>query len=128
MQEGSFVRRCPTVRQFDCPTLESGRPDSNRRRPAWEAGILPLNYARKGPAATPPIYPRTPQSKGPGDRAPGPSQATSSVPYGVCTFLKFTNEPLYPTSVNVHPKPVGQVSPLPGNVCCQPLCTTSHTV
>src|SRR5204863_8863730 len=22
-------------------------PDSNRRRPAWEAGILPLNYARK---------------------------------------------------------------------------------
>jgi Phage integrase family len=26
---------------------ESGRPDSNRRRPAWEAGILPLNYARR---------------------------------------------------------------------------------
>src|SRR3989441_4548726 len=26
--------------------LQSGRPDSNRRRPAWEAGILPLNYAR----------------------------------------------------------------------------------
>jgi hypothetical protein len=25
---------------------ESGRPDLNRRRPAWEAGILPLNYAR----------------------------------------------------------------------------------
>src|SRR5439155_4647834 len=25
---------------------ESGRPGSNRRRPAWEAGILPLNYAR----------------------------------------------------------------------------------
>ncbi len=25
----------------------SGRPGSNRRRPAWEAGILPLNYARK---------------------------------------------------------------------------------
>src|SRR2546425_4097305 len=24
----------------------SGRPDSNRRRPAWEAGILPLNYGR----------------------------------------------------------------------------------
>ena len=24
----------------------SGRSDSNRRRPAWEAGILPLNYAR----------------------------------------------------------------------------------
>jgi hypothetical protein len=28
---------------------ESGRPDSNRRRPAWEAGILPLNYARETP-------------------------------------------------------------------------------
>ena len=26
---------------------ESGRPGSNRRRPAWEAGILPLNYARR---------------------------------------------------------------------------------
>ena len=25
----------------------SGRRDSNPRRPAWEAGILPLNYARK---------------------------------------------------------------------------------
>src|SRR2546426_704563 len=26
---------------------KSGRPGSNRRRPAWEAGILPLNYARE---------------------------------------------------------------------------------
>ena len=26
----------------------SGRPGSNRRRPAWEAGILPLNYSRSG--------------------------------------------------------------------------------
>ena len=26
--------------------LWSGRPGSNRRRPAWEAGILPLNYSR----------------------------------------------------------------------------------
>jgi hypothetical protein len=25
---------------------KSGRRDSNPRRPAWEAGILPLNYAR----------------------------------------------------------------------------------
>ena len=24
----------------------SGRRDSNPRRPAWEAGILPLNYSR----------------------------------------------------------------------------------
>src|SRR5207249_4646554 len=28
------------------PEYWSGRPDSNRRRPAWEAGILPLNYGR----------------------------------------------------------------------------------
>ena len=28
----------------------SGRPDSNRRRPAWEAGILPLNYGRSTPS------------------------------------------------------------------------------
>ncbi len=26
----------------------SGRPDSNRRRTAWEAAILPLNYSREG--------------------------------------------------------------------------------
>ena len=26
---------------------KSGRWDSNPRRPAWEADILPLNYARK---------------------------------------------------------------------------------
>jgi hypothetical protein len=32
------------------PKNWSGRPDSNRRRPAWEAGILPLNYGR--PATT----------------------------------------------------------------------------
>jgi hypothetical protein len=30
----------------------SGRPGSNRRRPAWEAGILPLNYARETPKYT----------------------------------------------------------------------------
>src|SRR5439155_10565059 len=35
--------RLSDLRQSDG---ESGRPDSNRRRPAWEAGILPLNYAR----------------------------------------------------------------------------------
>src|SRR5262249_38744956 len=27
-------------------SVKSGRWDSNPRRPAWEAGILPLNYAR----------------------------------------------------------------------------------
>jgi hypothetical protein len=26
--------------------LWSGRPGSNRRHPAWEAGVLPLNYSR----------------------------------------------------------------------------------
>src|SRR6202166_3074162 len=26
----------------------SGRPGSNRRHPAWEAGVLPLNYSRSG--------------------------------------------------------------------------------
>src|SRR5438477_200265 len=32
---------------FGAPHINwSGRPDSNRRRPAWEAGILPLNYGR----------------------------------------------------------------------------------
>src|SRR5881628_170278 len=31
------------------PLNWSGRPDSNRRRPAWEAGILPLNYGRPAP-------------------------------------------------------------------------------
>ena len=31
------------------PSDWSGRPESNRRRPAWEAGILPLNYARIWP-------------------------------------------------------------------------------
>src|SRR5438034_5030679 len=35
----------------------SGRPDSNRRRPAWEAGILPLNYGRVSAAL---IIPPTP--------------------------------------------------------------------
>jgi hypothetical protein len=33
---------------LDGAFVESGRPGSNRRRPAWEAGILPLNYARVG--------------------------------------------------------------------------------
>src|SRR5450432_819297 len=27
----------------------SGRPGSNRRHPAWEAGVLPLNYSRSTP-------------------------------------------------------------------------------
>src|SRR2546428_2992826 len=43
----------------------SGRPDSNRRRPAWEAGILPLNYARgHSKDAPPPVPPSTVPFKG----------------------------------------------------------------
>jgi hypothetical protein len=45
---------------------ESGRPDSNRRRPAWEAGILPLNYAR--------------ESRGMLGRLPGESSRPTSPP------------------------------------------------
>src|SRR6267378_3087083 len=107
-------------------SFESGRPDSNRRRPAWEAGILPLNYARGVP--TPPQFIREPRkAKAPGKQPPGPCGVTSHPPYG-WVFLKLTKEPLYPTSVNVHPMPVGQEAPLEGNVCVQPLCSTSHTV
>src|SRR5438876_7021585 len=39
----------------------SGRPDSNRRRPAWEAGILPLNYGRPAlPILLPTVPPLLP--------------------------------------------------------------------
>ena len=38
------TRRCAKRREGG---RKSGRWDSNPRRPAWEAGILPLNYARK---------------------------------------------------------------------------------
>ena len=47
------------------PSGRSGRPESNRRRPAWEAGILSLNYARiwlgiQAPAGGPEIRPSPP--------------------------------------------------------------------
>ena len=44
-QEQFFRRLLVTFRE----TLKewSGRRDSNPRRPAWEAGILPLNYSRE---------------------------------------------------------------------------------
>jgi hypothetical protein len=32
---------------WSASSVRSGRPGSNRRRPAWEADILPLNYARQ---------------------------------------------------------------------------------
>src|SRR6058998_3705640 len=41
-------------------TIWSGRPDSNRRRPAWEAGILPLNYGRALSTWGPRYGPQTP--------------------------------------------------------------------
>ena len=34
----------------DNVVTESGRPDSNRRRPAWEAGILPTELRPQMPA------------------------------------------------------------------------------
>jgi hypothetical protein len=40
--KGTRGCRCPATPR----RRWSGRPESNRRRPAWEAGILPLNYAR----------------------------------------------------------------------------------
>jgi hypothetical protein len=40
--EGCRLATCCCSSGYD-----SGRRDSNPRRPAWEAGILPLNYARK---------------------------------------------------------------------------------
>ena len=42
--------KCPGIQRLARMQMgfgKSGRPDSNRRRPAWEAGILPLNYARR---------------------------------------------------------------------------------
>src|SRR5450432_2317431 len=47
-----------TEREDTCKLLIlwSGRPGSNRRRPAWEAGILPLNYSRSTDLATSSLY------------------------------------------------------------------------
>ena len=48
----AFANRCLNPIRPMCfcvrpaPFAKSGRSDSNRRRPAWEAGILPLNYSR----------------------------------------------------------------------------------
>src|SRR5437588_1189928 len=41
------VPRCGLSWRSWTAGAKSGRGDSNSRRPAWEAGILPLNYARK---------------------------------------------------------------------------------
>ena len=47
-----FLGVAPVIKEkFVCSASgfrQSGRRDSNPRRPAWEAGILPLNYARDG--------------------------------------------------------------------------------
>jgi hypothetical protein len=42
----SSNRSAEIVRDTAERIVWSGRPGSNRRRPAWEAGILPLNYTR----------------------------------------------------------------------------------
>jgi hypothetical protein len=44
--QGPHTQARGSWRSSGWPRIQSGRPDSNRRRPAWEAGILPLNYAR----------------------------------------------------------------------------------
>ena len=47
-QAGRQENRCENEKALVTRAFkESGRPGSNRRRPAWEAGILPLNYARR---------------------------------------------------------------------------------
>jgi hypothetical protein len=47
-------------------TQWSGRPGSNRRRPAWEAGMLPLNYARPGFAPRPTLRVKHQRERYPG--------------------------------------------------------------
>ena len=55
----------------------SGRPGSNRRRPAWEAGILPLNYSRSGLFATTCMKPTAlPLSLASLSRLPNPPKST----------------------------------------------------
>ena len=49
--EGEYVVRSYGLQWMTaskCMKKWSGRRDSNPRRPAWEAGILPLNYSRPG--------------------------------------------------------------------------------
>src|SRR6185436_12048677 len=46
IQPSALARADGLGRQSGTAKNWSGRPGSNRRRPAWEAGILPLNYAR----------------------------------------------------------------------------------
>jgi hypothetical protein len=49
-----FQEMCLRIEQFRIRNLEdwSGRPGSNRRHPAWEAGVLPLNYSRSANDST----------------------------------------------------------------------------
>ena len=57
-----WVRNSPSLLAEFRATLSccfwSGRWDSNPRRPAWEAGILPLNYSRSGLFSTPCMIPK----------------------------------------------------------------------
>ena len=49
----TLAGKCKLVSDFNF--CQSGRPDSNRRRPAWEASILPLNYAGRPPVSKLPV-------------------------------------------------------------------------
>ena len=54
---GSFTDERQAAKGYCEKTTKSGRPDSNRRHSAWEADILPLNYARKATQLNhPPAY------------------------------------------------------------------------
>src|SRR5205807_5042560 len=50
-EHGTFRRSC----HIESPLSRSGRPDSNRRRPAWEAGILPTELRPRRRVSTRPI-------------------------------------------------------------------------
>ena len=52
-------RKCPNL--F---ILWTGRPDSNRRRPAWDAGILALNYFASKQCFTTSLYHRQTRASG----------------------------------------------------------------
>jgi hypothetical protein len=54
-QSGPHTGAGATCKAFQYTQLQSGRPDSNRRRPAWEAGILPTELRPRRPLSRPPI-------------------------------------------------------------------------
>src|SRR5689334_7129507 len=106
------------------PPEESGRPDSNRRRPAWEAGILPLNYARD--SCKDAQAPTERQRQGPGDSARGLVRTMHSVtPYCIAKSQNAETIPSV-TLTDAYP-PLGQPAPAEGNVSAIALGTTKQT-